>query len=109
MHQLVNGMCPRIQEETIHTGKAEQTDGEVLSQKLVQPDDAEVLHHTDLVLRQVAEEHRGIACADVGNIVIEDVVLSEKRRRRSVFRTLLPDVAARRVLDLHQRPEVYCG
>lgn len=105
MQQLMNRVRPGVKQDTVDTGEAEQTDGKVLGQKFVQADHPEILDHADLVLRKVAEEHRGIACTDIREIVVENIVLPEERRRRTVLRALLPDVAARRILDLHQRPE----
>nr|DAN15962.1 MAG TPA: hypothetical protein [Caudoviricetes sp.] len=105
MHQLVNGVRTGVQQDAVRAGEAEQPDRKVLGQQFVQADHAERLDHTDLELREVAEQHRGLTCCGIGEVVVQDIRFTEQRRRRAVLRTLLPDVASRRILDLDERVE----
>ena len=105
MHEFHHRMRSGIDEGTVNAGEAEQSDGQVLGQQLVQADHAEALHKTDLVLRQVTEEHRGVPGSDVGHIIVDDIALAEDGTRLAHSGVLLPDVLSVGVLDLRKSPE----
>lgn len=52
-----------------------------------------------------AEQHQGLACYSIVEIVVQNIHLAEQGWRRAVLHTLLPNVTPRHVLDLDERVE----
>ena len=98
-------MCPGIDESAVSTGKAEESDGQVLGQQLVESDYSESLDKANLVFGEVSEQHGGVSCSDVSHIIIYDLRFAEECAGIAESGILLPDVVSGVILDFGKLPE----